>query len=120
MCYNQQSNIQELASEACQHERESIQRQRAMDRLIRAIQNSGSLWVENTPYYEDALQITWKYFCVNLCEAVTAERPYDPTIARVTTWLNEYLRWRLRDFREAEHQQRQYTELQKLMHKEMR
>jgi len=57
------------------------------------------LWRESTEYYEDALQQTWIYFCQNLCEATTARSAYNPELASVTTWLNSYLKCRLKDGR---------------------
>lgn len=76
-----------------------MKRKLGLDRIVRRIIQSGNLWRENTPYYEDALQQTWLYFCRNLCEATTAKCPYDCTRSHVTTWLNSYLKMRLRDFR---------------------
>jgi DNA-directed RNA polymerase specialized sigma24 family protein len=58
---------------------------------------AGKLWKEHTPYYQDALQQTWVYFCQNLCESKTGDR-YNPDRSSVVTWLNAYLRRRLQDF----------------------
>jgi hypothetical protein len=84
-----------LVTEACKHPAGSTQRQKDLTKLIRLISNK--LWKENTPYYPDALQQTWLYFCQNICEGNTG-KPYDPNRATVTTWLNFYLRQRLHDF----------------------
>jgi hypothetical protein len=70
-------------------------RQKNLTKIIRLV--APKLWKENKPYYSDALQQTWVYFCRNLCEGDTAE-PYDPNSASVATWLNAYLRRRLQDF----------------------
>lgn len=88
-----------LIVQTCQYPPGSIQRQIGMTQIVRAILKSGKLWQENTPYYEDALQQTWLYFCRNLCEANTAQS-YDPTISSVTTWLDKYLKRRLQDYRQ--------------------
>jgi hypothetical protein len=53
---------------------------------------SGKLWKENTPYYNDALQQTWLYFCRNL-------EHYNPQRCGVITWLDNCLKWRLQDLR---------------------
>jgi len=90
--------IYQLIAETCQHPQGSIERKLGLDRIVRRIIQSGKLWREKTPYYEDALQQTWLYFCRNLCEATTAKCPYDPTRSQVTTWLNSYLQRRLQDF----------------------
>lgn len=84
-----------LVAEACKHPFGSAQRQKNLTKLIRLIANK--LWKEHTPYYQDALQQTWLYFCQNICEGNTGQ-PYDPNRATLTTWLNFYLRQRLHDF----------------------
>ncbi|MEO1299390.1 MAG: sigma-70 family RNA polymerase sigma factor, partial [Cyanobacteria bacterium J06636_16] len=86
--------VQTLIVEACRHPWGSLQRQRRLTNIIRLI--SDQLWKENSPYYQDALQQTWIYFCQNLCEGKTG-RAYDPEQANVVTWLNAYLKRRLQD-----------------------
>jgi hypothetical protein len=92
-------SLRSLIVQTCRHPPGSIERQIGMTKIVRAILKSGKLWQENTPYYEDALQQTWLYFCRNLCEANTAQS-YDPTISSVTTWLDKYLKRRLQDYRQ--------------------
>jgi hypothetical protein len=96
-----EEQLRQLVSQACQHPPGSSQRQRGLTQIIRLI--SGKLWRENTPYYPDALQQTWIYFCQNICERGTAD-PYNPNRGSVATWLNAYLKRRLQDF---------YTDTQK-------
>ncbi|NEO62647.1 MAG: sigma-70 family RNA polymerase sigma factor [Moorea sp. SIO4G2] len=110
MVDNLNSHLNKLVSEACLHPPQSIERQKGVDRLIRAIQASKKLWRETTPYYEDALQKTWFYLCRNLCEAVTAKNPYDPEKGSVITWLTNYLKHRLKDFKLQEIEKRKNTE----------
>jgi hypothetical protein len=86
-----------LVEETCQHPPKSRQRRQGLNKIIRLIKNSGKLWRENTPDYEDAEQKTWLYFSRNLCEADTAKQKYDPELSSVTTWLNGYLKRRLQD-----------------------
>jgi hypothetical protein len=90
-----EEQLRQLVKEACSHQAGSAQRQKKLTRIIRLISNK--LWKENTPYYQDALQQTWVYFCQNICEGNTGE-PYDPTRSSVVTWLNFYLKRRLQDF----------------------
>lgn len=87
-------NLGELVKQACEHSHGSRQRQKKLTQIIRLVNHK--LWKENTEYYEDALQETWVYFCQNICEGKTA-KPYDPDKASVITWLNNYLKWRLKD-----------------------
>ncbi len=84
----------QLVQEACEYPHGSKQRQKKLTQIIRLVSNK--LWNEDTPYYEDALQDTWIYFCQNICEGKTA-KAYDPSQASVVTWLNNYLKWRLKD-----------------------
>ena len=90
-----EEQLRHLVIEACRHRAGSAERQKSLTRIIRLI--SKKLWKEHTPYYEDALQQTWVYFCQNICEGNTGKL-YDPTQGSVATWLNAYLKRRLQDF----------------------
>lgn len=83
-------HLQKLIEEARTYPVESWRRRRILNDVIRLITQSGRLWHEQVPHYEDALQQTWLYFCKNLDR-------YDPEKASVITWLDKYLKWRLRD-----------------------
>jgi hypothetical protein len=87
--------LHHLVIEACKHQPGSAARQKNLTRVIRLVTNK--LWKENKPYYQDALQQTWVYFCQNICEGNTGE-PYNPSRGSVITWLNFYLKRRLQDF----------------------
>jgi len=87
--------LPQLVEQACQHPPGSPERQKNLTRIIRL--TSSKLWRENLPYYQDALQQTWIFFCQNICEATTGQR-YDPSRGSVVTWLNYYLRLRLKDY----------------------
>lgn len=84
-----EEKLRELVQEACRHPAGSLLRQRRLTEIIRL--TATRLWRESTPYYQDALQQTWLYFCRNICEA------YDPDRGTVVTWLNVYLKHRLYD-----------------------
>ena len=88
------NTLAQLVKKACEHPPGSRNRQKKLTQIIRLV--NSKLWKENTAYYEDALQETWVYFCQNICEGKTA-RIYDPDKASVVTWLNNYLKWRLKD-----------------------
>ncbi|MBV9387770.1 MAG: hypothetical protein JOZ78_15215, partial [Chroococcidiopsidaceae cyanobacterium CP_BM_ER_R8_30] len=62
-----EEQIAQLVIEACKHKPGSNGRQRVLTQIIRLIIKSGKLWKDSSPYYEDALQQTWIYFCRNLC-----------------------------------------------------
>lgn len=96
-----EEQLRQLVVEACKHPPGSPDRQKNLTRIIRS--TSGKLWRESTPYYQDALQQTWIYFCQNICEKTTGER-YDPSRGSIVTWLNYYLRRRLQDSQIARQQ----------------
>lgn len=95
--------LKQLVHAACRYPVGHPQRQKYLTQIIRQV--SGKLWHEHTPYYPDALQQTWVYFCQNLCEGKTGD-PYDPERSSITTWLNAYLKRRLQDFYIQEQKQR--------------
>ncbi|MBM0740875.1 sigma-70 family RNA polymerase sigma factor [Phormidium sp. CLA17] len=85
--------LRELVIEACKHPPGSAPRQRNLTRVIRLV--SPKLWRESVPYYQDAVQQTWVYFCKHICGS------YNPELGSVPTWLNAFLKFRLLDFRNA-------------------
>lgn len=89
-----EEKLRQLVKEACSHPPGSAQRQRNLTQIIRLV--SRKLWKEHKPYYQDALQQTWVYFCQNICEGNTG-RVYDPERSTIITWLNVYLKRRLQD-----------------------
>lgn len=93
-----EESLHQLVAETCKHLSGSTKRQQGLTQIVRVISKSGRLWKERAPYYEDALQQTWLYFCRNLCEATTGDK-YNPKRSNVITWLNAYLKRRLQDCR---------------------
>jgi hypothetical protein len=64
-----EERLHQLVTEACRHRAGSAERQKNLTKIIRLIAHK--------PYYQDALQQTWVYFCQNICEGNTGE-PYNP------------------------------------------
>ncbi len=95
-----EQQLQGLVAHACQCAPDSLERRKYLTQMIGLIQGSGKLWREHSPYYEDALQQTWLFFCQNICESGTGNQ-YNPSRGSILTWLNTYLKWRLRDYRLA-------------------
>jgi DNA-directed RNA polymerase specialized sigma24 family protein len=98
--------LRQLTAETCKHSPTSVERRQGFTQIIRLIQKSGKLWHESTLDYEDAWQNTMTFLYLNLCEATTAAQ-YDPARASIITWLNVYLKGRLKDYYRKQ-QQRQY------------
>jgi len=89
-----EQQLRNLVKEVCEHPPGSIKRQRGLTQIIRL--TMPKLWREASPYYADAVQQTWVYFCQNICEGKTGAQ-YDPSYSSVATWLNAYLKRRLQD-----------------------
>lgn len=100
-----QDVLRQLIEDTCQYPPQSYERQAGLTRIICLLIQSGKVWQENTPYYEDALQQTWLYVCRNLCEANTG-KAYDSSLSRISTWVNSYLKRRLQDYRQEMQQQK--------------
>lgn len=94
-----EQKLRQLIAEACTHAPKSLQRRQIISEVHRLVMKSGKLWQEYTPYYNDALQQMWEY-----CAKHPEE--YNPQIKGVITWLDDYLKKRLRNFRDAKYRQR--------------
>ena len=97
--------LDRLVTEASQHP-PGFTRKRYLSQIVTKIQNSGLIWKnhKNEPFYQDAVQEQWEFFCNNLFEARTGTR-YDRTRSNPITWFNYYFKrrlqnWALRVYRE--------------------
>lgn len=99
--------LRTLVAEACNHPLKSLERRQKLSEVHRLVMQSGKLWKEHAPYYNDALQEMWEFCCRN-------PEQYDPTLKGVITWLDDYLKKRLRNLRDARYRQkaREMTALQ--------
>lgn len=103
--------LRQLIAETCKHSPTSVERRQGFTQIIRLIQKSGKLWYESTLDYEDAWQNTMTFLYLNLCEATTAAQ-YDPARANIITWLNVYLKGRLKDcYRKQQQRQKRYISI---------
>ena len=89
---NLNQQLEQLVALACSYPAKSLMRRQKLNEIVRLVMKSGKHWKENTPYYKDALQQTWLYFCRN-------PEQYNPERCSVITWLNNCLKWRLQDHR---------------------
>jgi len=90
--------LRTLIAQACNHPPKSWERRQRLSEVHRLVMKSGKLWREYTPYYNDALQEMWEFCCHN-------PEQYDPSLKNVITWLDDYLKKRLRNFRDARYRQ---------------
>ena len=95
-------SLRALVEQTCKHPPRTVERQKAMNRLIREMQKSGKLWKSYGSVKDEAEARSWLYLINNLCEATTAKAPFDPNIGLVTTWYNAYLKYRIRDLERQE------------------
>jgi hypothetical protein len=88
--------LDQLIIEASQYPPDSFARKRYLSQIVIKIQNSGLIWSDrkHEPFYEDAVQEQWCFFCSNLCEYRTGTA-YDRTRSNPITWFNNCLKWRL-------------------------
>lgn len=89
---NLNQQLQQLVAQACEYPAKSLMRRQKLNEVVRLVMKSGKLWKEHTPYYNDALQQTWLYFCRN-------PEQYNPERGSVIAWINNCLKWRLQDIR---------------------
>ena len=85
-----------LLQEAKKYTPDHPYRKACLTRMIRVIENSCKLYYESTPYYEDALQQTWTFFCRNINKLCSC-RQHDSELSSIILCLNNYLKWRLSD-----------------------
>lgn len=88
--------LDRLIIEASQYPPDSFARKRYLSQIVIKIQNSGLIWSDrkHEPFYDDAVQEQWCFFCSNLCEYRTGTA-YDRTRSNPITWFNNCLKWRL-------------------------
>lgn len=91
--------LRTLIAEACKRPPRSLERRQKLSEVHRIVMKSGKLWREYTPYYNDALQEMWEFCCKN-------PEQYDPSVKSVITWLDDYLKKRLRNLRDARYRQK--------------
>ena len=91
--------LDRLVTQICQHPPDSFPRKRYLSQIVTKMKNSGLIWKNhrNEPFYEDALQEQWEFFCSNLCESRTGTQ-YDRTRGNVLTWFNYYFKRRLQNW----------------------
>ncbi len=86
--------LQNLIHEVCQHAEQTPERQKALHRLLVAVQKLPGILNSSHPDYLLALNKTWEWFCRNICEF----QPLSPSLQNsLVIWINGHLRFRLKD-----------------------
>jgi hypothetical protein len=78
----------------CSESRDSSQRRKLMDRLLRQLQLSPKLSKSSHPYYYEALNKTWEWLDNNLHNFNPI---YSPVQDSLMTWVNRHLKYRIYD-----------------------
>lgn len=88
--------LKQLIDNICRGlERESLEWQKAINRLLIELQNSPELLKSRHPLYLEALDKTWEYVIENLHKF--KPQPEIPISESLMKWVKGYLVWRIRD-----------------------
>ncbi|MBV8885739.1 MAG: hypothetical protein JO235_17325 [Chroococcidiopsidaceae cyanobacterium CP_BM_RX_35] len=85
----------QLITALCQHSDNSLQRRKAMHRLLIELQRLPGILKSSHPDYLEALNQTWEWLGRNICSRF--ELPTSEIQASLVKWINGYLKWRIRD-----------------------
>jgi hypothetical protein len=89
--------LQELLAQACACPAESVARKQVLTQFVAVVEDSGKLWRGaggDRDLYAEALNENWLYLLQRI-------ESYDPGRATVMTWINFYLKNRLKDVQMA-------------------
>jgi hypothetical protein len=89
--------LQELLAQACACPAESLARRQVLTRFVAVVEDSGKLWRgagADGDLYAEALNENWLYLLQRI-------ESYDSSRATVMTWINFYLKNRLKDVQMA-------------------
>jgi DNA-directed RNA polymerase specialized sigma24 family protein len=100
-----ETRLRYLIKKACRYSSKSLKFRHFMTEIVKTAIASGKILKNNSPDYEEALQITWLYILRNI-------RTYDPnrSDSNFMRWFNSYLKWRLRDLHINRQKQQQQTD----------
>ena len=93
--------LRDLIYEVCRYENPSPQRQKALNRLLMVIEQLPGLYKSSHQDYPQALNQTWEWVSRKIGEF----EPRSPSVQQsLVTWINGYLKWRIRDLYAKENQ----------------
>ena len=93
--------LRDLIYEVCQYEDFSSERQKALNRLLMVIEKLPGLYKSSHQDYPQALNQTWEWVSRKISEF----EPRSPSVQQgLVTWINGYLKWRIRDLYAKENQ----------------
>ncbi len=89
--------LHQLVLEARKYPLGNLKRQQCLTQAMRLMEQSDQLWHEDTPYYEEALLHTWRYFGHNIGDVPTKKKR-DLESSSVIAWFNRSLKSHLRNY----------------------
>ncbi|MBR8833880.1 MAG: hypothetical protein DSM106950_07515 [Stigonema ocellatum SAG 48.90 = DSM 106950] len=93
--------LQNLIKEVCQYADQTPERQKALNRLLIAIQQLRGIYKSSHQDYPQALNKTWEWVSRKICQF----EPRSPSLEQsLVVWINGYLKWRIRDLDAEENQ----------------
>lgn len=91
---NLDDQLKNLIAEVCQYPNPSLERQKALNRLLILVQHLPGLMKSSNPDYLDALNRTWEWFG----KQIHTFQPRPPSLqVSLVKWINGYLYWRIQD-----------------------
>jgi hypothetical protein len=114
--------LRNLIDEVCRYEDPSPERQKALNGLLRVIQQLPGIYKSSHQDYLQALNQTWEWVSRNIDtfeprsssgrDRISPTTPQEPAVAAsspsvqqsLVTWINGYLKWRIRDLYASENQ----------------
>lgn len=93
--------LRNLIDAVCRYPDPSAERQKALNRLLALIQQLPGIYRSSHPDYAEALNLTWEWVSRKIGEF----NPRNSSVQQsLVTWINGYLKWRIRDLYAKENQ----------------
>ena len=86
--------LKKLIDEVCCYPDPSLERQKALNRLLMAIQQLPGIYKSGHQDYLEALNQTWEWVSRKICEFEARSPSFQQSLV---IWINGYLKWRIKD-----------------------
>ncbi len=87
--------LQQLIEEVCRYEEGTLQRQKALNKLLIIVQQLPGIKKDGHQDYLEALNKTWEWFCRSIDKFQAT--PGESLKVSLVRWINGYLKWRIKD-----------------------
>jgi hypothetical protein len=86
--------LQNLIHEVCRHADLTVERQKALNRLLVQLQQLPGIYKSAHQDYPQALNDTWQWVCRTICDFQPRHNSVQQSLV---SWINGYLKWRIVD-----------------------